>query len=281
MEEQNYLQNKKVTVKFVGRRGGLNNQKGHVLEGGKMAGTYTRFTAPMTSTGSVKDFLTKDEIAFFSKQLGVDVSSLNKEYWDNFGIALTKEDMVLDLSDPLQMLQYKALHYYPAKICTNPADLTKRATYQWCLYNTDDEVTSKKSELDSQQKAYINFGRIQENRDILAYLYRNIEGRIISRETSKMDAQTKFLDILNDSQKRVRFNLLIQDPLLDEKVILNTAFELGIISEKSGEYTDIKTGKKLCDEGKANEQTAAEYLASAMHQDLRLELEARIKVAKD
>jgi len=69
--------------------------------------------------------------------------------------------------------------------------------------------------------------------------------------------------------------------LLDEKVILNTAYELGIISEKSGEYSDVKTGKKLCDSGKANEQTAAEYLASPVNQDLRLELEARIKVAKD
>lgn len=279
MEEKNYLQNKKVLVKFVGRRGGFNNQKGHVLEGGKMQGTYTRFPAPMTQSGAIKDFLTKDEVEFFSARLGEDVSSKNKEYWENFGISLSKEDMILDLSDPMQMLQYKALHEYTQRVCTNPAELTNRGTYQWCLYNTDDEVTSKKSELDGQQKAYINFGRIQNSRDILAYLYRNIEGRIISRETSLIDAQTKFLEIL--SKKHVKFNLLLQDPLLDEKVIINTAFELGIISEKSGEYTDIKTGRKLCDEGKANEQTAAEYLASPMHQDLRLELEARIKVAKD
>lgn len=279
MEEKNFLQNKKVTVRFVGRRGGFNNQPGHVLEGGKMQGTYTRFGPPMNSTGTVKDFLSEEESKAFSKMLGENISSSNKEYWDNFGISLTKEDMTLDLSDPMQMLQYKALHYYTAKICTNPADLTKRATYQWCLYNSDDEITSKKTELDGQQKAYINFGRVQSSRDILAYLYRNIEGRIISRETSLVDAQTKFLEILG--KKHAKFNLLLQDPLLDEKVIINTAFELGIISEKSGEYSDIKTGRKLCNEGKANEQTAAEYLASPINQDLRLELEARIKIAKD
>lgn len=279
MEEKNYLQNKKVLVKFVGRKGGFNNQAGHVLEGGKMQGTYTRFGPPMNTTGTVKEFLTKDEVAFFSDRLGEDVSTSNKEYWENFGISLTKEDMVLDLSDPLQMLQFKALHYYTAKICTNPADLTKRATYQWCLYNTDDEISTKKTELDSQQKAFINFGRIQHSRDILAYLYRNIEGRIISRETSLADAQTKFLEILG--KKHIKFNLLLQDQFLDEKVIINTAYELGILSEKSGEYTDVKTGRKLCNEGKANEQTAAEFLASPMNQDLRLELEARIKVAKD
>jgi hypothetical protein len=279
MEGRELLQNKKVLIKFVGKKGGFNNQKGHVLEGGKMQGTYTRFGPPMNSTGTVKEFLTKDEVISFSKLLGEDVSTSNKNYWENFGISLTKEDMTLDLSDPVQLLQYKALHYYTAKICTNPADLTKRATYQWCLYNTDDEVSSKKSELDGQQMAYINFGRIQSNRDILAYLYRNIEGRIISRETSLVDAQTKFLEIL--AKKYVRFNLLLQDQFLDEKVILNTAFELGIVSEKSGEYTDVKSGKKLCDQGKANEQTAAEYLAAPMNQDLRLELEARIKIAKD
>lgn len=279
MEGKDLLQNKKVLVKFVGKRGGFNNQKGHVLEGGKMQGTYTRFGPPMNTTGTVKEFLPKEEVVAFSQLLGEDISTTNKNYWENFGISLTKEDMTLDLNDPVQLLQYKALHFYPAKICTNPADLTKRATYQWCLYNTDDEMNTKKTELDGQQMAYINFGRIQSNRDILAYLYRNIEGRVISRETSLVDAQTKFLEIL--AKKYVRFNLLLQDALLDEKVILNTAFELGIISEKSGEYTDIKTGKKLCDQGKANEQTAAEYLASPVHQDVRLELEARIKIAKD
>lgn len=279
MEEKNFLQNKKVLVKFVGRRGGFNNQPGHVLEGGKMQGTYTRFGPPMNASGSIKDFLTKDEVAFFSRALGEDVSSTNKNFWDDFSVSLTKEDMVLDLSDPVQNLQFKALHYFPAKICTNPADLTKRATYQWCLYNTDDETLTKKSILDSQQKAYINFGRVQQNRDILCYLYRNIEGRIISRDTSLVDIQGKFLDILG--KKYAKFNLLLDDQYLDEKVIINTAYELGILSEKSGEYTDIKSGRKLCNEGRATERVAAQFLAEPINQDLRLELEARIKVAKE
>jgi len=279
MEEKSFLQNKKVLVKFVGKKGGFNNGKGHVLEGGKMQGTYTRFPAPMNASGSIKEFLTKDEIDFFSLRLGDNLSSSNKDYWENFGISLTKEDMVLDLSDPLQMLQFKALHNYQAKICTNPADLTKRGTYQWCLYNTDDETLTKKSILDSQQKAYINFGAVQQNRDILCYLYRNIEGRIISKESPLNEIQGKFLDIL--SNKYVKLNLLLADQYLDEKVIINTAYELGIISEKSGEYTDIKSGKKLCNEGRATEQVAAEFLSQPKNQDLRLELEARIKVAKD
>lgn len=279
MEEKNFLQNKKVLVKFVGKRGGFNNSKGHVLEGGKMQGTYTRFSAPMNPSGSFKEFLTKDEVEFFSQALGDNVASSNKEYWDSFGISLTKEDMVLDLSDPLQMLQFKALHNYQSKICTNPADLTKRGTYQWCLYNTDDETLSKKSILDSQQKAYINYGGIQQNRDKLCYVYRNIEGRIISSDSGLVEIQGKFLDIL--SKKYVRFNLLVEDPLFEEKVLLNTAYELGIVSEKSGEYYDVKSGKKLCDEGKATEQVAAEYILKPKNQNLRLEIEARVKVAKD
>lgn len=279
MEEKSFLQNKKVLVKFVGKKGGFNNMPGHVLEGGKMQGTYTRFGPPMNGSGSVKEFLTKDEVEFFSNRLGEDVSTSNKEYWENFGISLTKEDMVLDLSDPVQMLQFKALHNYTAKICTNPSDLTKRATYQWCLYNTDDETLTKKSQLDSQQKAYINFGGIQQNRDKLCYIYRNIEGRIISKDSSLVDIQGKFLEIL--SKKYVRFNLLLEDQLFEEKVLLNTAYELGILTEKSGEFYDVKSGKKLCDEGRASEQVAAEYIAKPKNQTLRLEIEARIKVAKD
>ena len=57
--------------------------------------------------------------------------------------------------------------------------------------------------------------------------------------------------------------------------------ELGILSEKSGEYYDIKSGKKLADEGRATEQVAAEYIAKPKNQTLRLEIEARVKVAKD
>jgi hypothetical protein len=279
MEEKSYLKDKKIVVKFVGKSGGFNNQPGHLLSGGKMQGTYTRFGPPMNPTGSIKEFLTKDETEFFSARLGENVSTTNKEFWDNFSISLTKEDMVLDLSDPVQNLQYRALHYFNTIICTNPADLTKRATYQWCLYNTDDETLTKKSELDSQRKAYINYGRFEQNRDVLCYLYKNIEGRLISRDTGMSDIQSKFLDIL--SKKFIKFNQLVEDRLLEEKVIINTAYERGILSEKSGEYFDIKTGKKLATEGRATLQVAAEYLAEAVNQDLRLELEARTKIAKD
>ena len=279
MEENNYLKEKKILVKFVGKKGGFNTQSGHALSGGKMQGTYTRFGPPMNHTGSIKSFLNKKEIEFFTAKIGEDVSSNNKEYWENFSVSLTKEDMILDLADPVNTLQYKALHYYPSIVCTNPADLTKRATYQWCLYNTDDETLTKKSELDAQRKAYIHYGRYEQNRDILCYLYKNIEGRLISRDTGMSDIQSKFLDIL--SKKFLRFNLLIEDPLLEEKVIINTAYELGILSEKSGEYLDIKSGKKLANEGRATLQVAAEYVAEAINQDLRLELEAKIKIAKD
>jgi hypothetical protein len=233
----------------------------------------------MTASGAVKPFLTKEEIEFYTKEIGDDVSTSNKEYWEDFSVSLTKEDMILDLSDPIHSLQFKALHHYPTIVCAKPSDLTKRATYQWCLYNTDDETLTKKSELDAQRKAYINYGRYEQNRDILCYIYKNIEGRLISRDTGMSDIQSKFLDILG--KKFVRFNLLIEDFLLEEKVIINTAYELGILSEKLGEYKDIKSGKKLADKGKANLQTAAEYIAEAVNQDLRLELEARIKIAKD
>lgn len=279
MKEESFLREKKILVKFVGKKSGFNTQKGHALSGGKMQGTYTRFGPPMNKSGSIKSFLNAEEVQQFTDKLQEDISFTNKEYWENFSISLTKEDMILDLADPKQMLQYKALHYYPSIICTNPADLTKRATYEWCLYNTDDETLTKKSELDAQRKAYINYGRYEQNRDTLCYLYKNIEGRLISRDTGMSDIQSKFLDILG--KKFLRFNQLIEDPLLDEKVIINTAYELGILSEKSGEYTDIKSGKKLANEGRATLQTASEYIAEAVNQDLRLELEARIKIAKD
>jgi len=256
-KKKNYLRDRKVIVRFVGTGGGFNNQKGHVLSGGKMQGTYTRFGPPMNQSGSFKRFLDEDQIAFFSKEVG-----------DN-----------LEFTNAKNMLQYEALHHYPSIICTNPSDLTKRNTYQWCIYNTDDETLTKKSELDSQRKAYINYGRYEQNRDALCYLYKNIEGRLISRDTGMSDVQSKFLDIL--SKKFIRFNQLVEDQLLEEKIIINTAYELGILSEKSGEYTNISSGKKLANKGRAVLQVAADYLAEGINQDLRLEIEAKIKVAKD
>ena len=56
-EKKNFLKEKKVLVKFVGKKGGFNTQAGHALSGGKMQGTYTRFGAPMNQTGSIKGFL--------------------------------------------------------------------------------------------------------------------------------------------------------------------------------------------------------------------------------
>jgi hypothetical protein len=233
----------------------------------------------MNTSGTIKEFLTKDQIKFFSDRLGVDISFSNKVFWDDFGIALTKEDMVLDLSDPDQKLQYEALQYFPTLVCTNPKDLTKRATYKWCIYNSEDEMQSKKTDLDAQRKAYMNYGKFENNREVLSYLYKAIEGKIVSRSTPMIDLQGKFLDLLNT--KFVQFNLASQDEFLEEKVLINTAIEHGVLTEKLGDIINTKTNLKLCDEGRATLEVAAKYLAAAKNQELRLEIEARNKIAKE
>lgn len=279
MTEKNYLRDKKVVVKYIPKKGGLNNKPGHLLEGGMMQGSYFRVAAPMNVSGTFKEFLTKDEITFYSEKLGVDISFTNKEFWNDFGVALTKEDLFLDLSDPDQSLKYKALQHYTSLVCPNPKDLNKRSTYKWCIYNTEDEMMSKKSDLDAQRKAYMNFGKFETNRDVLCYLYKMIEGKLINRTTSMIDIQGKFLELL--STKFVRFNLLVEDEYFEEKVLINTGIDYGVLSEKNGDVYDVKSGLKLCNEGRATMDVAAKFISEAKNQELRLEIEARNKIAAD
>ena len=114
-EVKSCLVNKKVYVKFIPRNYmGISNQK-HILYGGMAENSVTILTVPvLDSTGTYKNVLTKNEKKFLEEFMGLEYDALSiykkvNNYWDNFIVRLTKQGIVLDLSDPNDYIKYKVL----------------------------------------------------------------------------------------------------------------------------------------------------------------------------
>ena len=130
-------------------------------------------------TGRLKNPLTKAEQAFFESKAGLDLgeSDLNPykkkdNFWQDFVVSVRKSDnivddktilMTLDLSDPIQYLQYKVLLLNSAPgglVAPSWEERFARATYRIVLVHQGQESKDKVKKADKMQKAYKYIGKI-------------------------------------------------------------------------------------------------------------------------
>ena len=114
IETYNPLRNEKVIVRFVPKSNDSIIDKKHVAYGGMMENSLRGFTVPVLNNGTFKNILTDNEKAFLEEALGLEINGLsvyNKKdnYWDDYLIKLSKQDTILDLSNPEDYIKYKVL----------------------------------------------------------------------------------------------------------------------------------------------------------------------------
>ena len=106
------LENKKIKVKpFNKSRSEFMSEDGQI----RYSGCKSGYVLPWNmSIGSYVQIFEDGEQAEFEKVLGLDPGTLNlykrkDSWWSKFRIELTKDELELDLSNPIQMLKYKVL----------------------------------------------------------------------------------------------------------------------------------------------------------------------------
>ena len=123
-------------------------------------------------------------------------------------------------------------------------------------------------------EAYLEFGKIQQDADILRLLIETIDGRPLSAN-SKVD----FLQVQADKLIKADAKLFlktIQDPYLPTKVLIKKALENGVIS-KRGNYLYLKQDNTpLCENNEEPTLSmAAKYLNAPKHQEVKLMIMAK------
>ena len=286
----NCLRNERIIVRHVPKLTGMwgNNPK-HILAGGMAEGAVRTFVVPRLSSGMFVNVLTDKEKLFLEEVMGLEYNALSvykkvDNFWDDSNenginkVRLTKQDNYLNLADPEDYIRYKILLANKDYIAPSLQALqdAPKATYQFVIISEGEETKVAKSNMSTTMLCYKEFGKVEDDIDILRVIVETIDGRPTS-QTAKLEfLQTKVNSLIQADSKI--FLKVITDPMLSTKVLIKRAIEAGLISNRGNYLYLRKDNTPLCE---ANEEptlnTAAKYLNSPKHQEVKFALEAKLK----
>ena len=281
-EVYNPLRKEKVIVRFVPKETDSITDRKHVAFGGMMDSAVRGFTVPMLNNGTYRNVLTDNEKTVLEDLLGLEVNGLsvyNKKdnYWDNYLIRLSKQDTILDLSDPEDYIKYKVLLANKDTVAPSMRELKelRKATYEYVIMEPNEEFSDSRNRVNNTMKCYEEFGAIKDKFDVLKCVIETVDGRPVANNTKIEFLQAKATDLIADNPKY--FLEVITDPLLNTKVIIKKAVEAGLISKRGEYYYFREDGSPMCN---ANEDptftVAARYLSLPQNQELKFAIEAKL-----
>ena len=289
-EPINCLTNEKVIVRFVDNPTAMIHNRNHVLGGGMAENATRTFTVPrLNSTGNFKNVLTNNEKAFLEKAMGLEINALNiyrknDNFWDDSNpngigkVVLHKQDNYFDKSSPIDYIKLKILMANKDQIASSLQELEDhpKATYQFVIISENAETQMNLSKMDALKRSYMEYGKIEEDKDTLRVIIETFEGKPTTPQTKLDYLQGKINDYIQRDARR--FLNVIQDELLPAKVLIKRALEAGLIGKKNDTYYLRADGSPLCEIGEESTiNNAAKYISSIKHQELKYTLEAKLK----
>ena len=279
-----FLVNETVIVKFLPRKVTKEIQDPkHIAYGGKLEGCFDYIAPPRLRKDKLQNILTKEEKEGLEYLMSGVNLSIYSDFWKGytkdslFPIALSKEDMYLNLSVPEDYIKYKVL-INNRMVATNREQLKLRGTYKYIIEKEEDSLKRDNDDLNTTEKAFELFGKIKKSKPAMRYILSKFDK--YTHQTQKSD----FLiaEIGKELKKNAsKFVSIADDEYLATKVLLNEAFQLGVIERIDGQYFTHER-EPISEKGvEPNEYNASKYLSSPVGQELRLSIQARVKNARE
>ena len=283
------LRNERIIVRHIPKETGIVSNPKHVLYGGMAESAVRTFVVPKLASGMYVNVLTDKEKTFLEEIMGLEYNALSiykkvDNFWDDaneIGIArvrLIKQDNYFDLANPEDFIKYKILLANKDFIAPSIKVLQDmpKVTYQFVIIAEGEETKSAKDNMSFTMRAYKEFGKVEDNIDILRTIVETIDGRPTAPTVKLEFLQTKINNLIQADSKM--FCSVITDPALETKVLIKRAIEAGIISNR-GNYLYYKVDNTpLCE---TNEEPtlniAAKYLNSPKRQDLKFLIQGKLK----
>ena len=283
---KNCLKNERILVRFVPKEDSNITNPKHILYGGMAEGAVKYYTVPiLASTGTYKNILTDDEKAFLESYMGLEYNALSvynktNNFWANFTVRLTKHDNYLDLSDPNDYIKYKVLLANTDFIADSLKTLNDhpKATYQFVMIKEGESEKREEEKMSVTMKCYKEYGKIEDDNDTLRCIIELIDNRPIAKNTKSEFLKSRINSLIQADPKL--FYNIITDEYLNNKVLIKTATEEGVIKRRNNLYYFEDT--PLCPDGTESPlSVAAEYIGLGKNQDLKLRIEALLNKAKE
>ena len=282
------LRNEKIKVSFIKRNNGMPDN--HVLSGGMAEGSKMTLVVPKLNTGTFVNVLTDAEKSFLEEYMGLEYNALSiykkpdeENFWNDANanginkVVLIKGDNYFDLSNPQDYIKYKILLANKNIICPSLTALkeTPKATYRFVIIAEGEESKQAKTNMNNTMLCYKEYGKIEENIDLLRMIVETIDGRPTAPSVKLEFLQNKCNTLIQNDPKK--FLSVITDPLLSTKALIKLSIENGSITNR-GNYLYLRSDNTpLCEQ---NEEPtlnfAAKYLNAPKHQDILFALQAKL-----
>lgn len=285
----NCLRNERVVIRHIPRVSSMVTNPKHILYGGMAENATKVYTVPRLTSGMYVNVLTDSEKAYLENIMRLEHNALSiyrktDNFWDDSNengisrVRLTKQDNYLNLADPEDYIRYKILLANKDFIAPSLEALqdTPKASYQFVIVSEGDETKNAKVNMSTTMQCYKEFGKIENDADVLRVVVETVDGRPLARSTKLEFLQTKANELIQADSRL--FLKVVTDPLLPTKVLIKKAIEAGLISNR-GNFLYLRSDNTpLCE---ANEDptlnVAAKYLNNPRHQEVKFSLEARLK----
>lgn len=265
------LPNEKVEIRFIKRKRGMAAGKwvteNHVISGGMLDKSFRKLATPVLKNGSIKNVLTDEEKLTLEDIMGVDLSVYkNRDFWSNRYVTLSKEGNSLDLSKPIDYIDYKILLGNADKVAPSLEDVNKKVTYQFVIIKEGDESKLEKSSFNYKKRAFKLYSEIESDRNILRGIVKFINKKSLSADTKLSWLQGEVEKIVDN--KPETFVNFVEDSQYKEKILLSQLEDAGVVIQRNKKYT-TSDGIELCQEGEiATLGNAINFLGNPLNQEL-------------
>lgn len=279
------LRNEKIRVKYIPKATNMVQDPKHVLYGGLADKATIEYVVPiLRSNGAFVNVLTNDEKKFLENYMGLEEDALSihrkkDNFWASYSVKLTKDGVVLDLTDPNDYIKYKVLRANSDYIAESLQTLEDkpRTTYRFVMVTEDSENKKSLEKLNNNSKAYMLLGQYQDDLDTLKTILETMDGRPCSDRIKKEGLLSKLQEhISRDAKMFVHF---ASDEMLPFKVLLRKSVLNNLIYKKGDYYYLAKDGSPLCEAGEDPTINATvRYLANPKNQQLLFSLQEKVGV---
>lgn len=281
--DTSFLKNETIIVRFLPRPTKEIRDPKHIAYGGKLEDCFDYIAPPRLRKDKLKNVLTKQEKEGLEHLMNTDLS-VYSDFWKGykkgglFPIALGKRDTYLDLSTPEHYIIWKVLQSNEHLVANSLEDVRKRGSYKYVLVKEADTVKVESEKVNLKEEAYALFTEIKKSKSTMRYILRQFGKHTHSGQTETF-LRGEIGKIIDD--KAQLFVKYANDDQLEVKVLVQEALELGVLRKSGKEYFTID-GKPLSDEGLESTMiNAVNNLSSPLGQELRFEIEAKVKNARE
>ena len=291
----NCLRNEKVILRLLPKKTGMVRDSNHIMGDGMHENAYRMYSVPkLQRSNNFVNVLTDEEKDCLEQAMGLEPNALSiykqpaeKNFWSNANpaglsfVKLFKRDNVFNLSKPTDYISVKILMANKDKICPSMAEYRERPkeTYEYVIIRESEEHKTLQGDTDATISAFMRLGKISDDKDTLKLVVETMMGKKYSDKTTIEWLQAQASDLIKSGAKNAKLFLnIVEDGLLDTKVLIRKCLSEGFIADRGGFLYIKESNTPMCEDNQdPTMNNAAKWLSMPRNQEVLFGLQAKLK----